>query len=1012
MAVFPQKPRSGQKVLQGLYNSVCQIIDYLPSLEVRGDNSSTSVTKTSNGTIVHSNTGFDSIEDLRARYRFHNGIMAEDNKIYVRSTLTGGRFIDVDYYEQNEQGEEVEKEYPTINCMLSGGRDIQITQGGIINYTGSGGGGASGYTYTGDGDLGSGHIFVDYSYTNPVICSNLCYIDDLLNYPISGGGIGSELHFAQIRDIKDGAGTQVDYHWTSIGDSTEEGGQLIKFVDGVCVNLNVSGGTYITTNFHQGVGYGDYTSASIDCNLSGTYNWYPHTSGFIAIVPQTDANQNITGGIISTNLHAGSGIAIDPQTGEITCTIEGGGGSGGGNTYYADNFTLSTTSPTGNTFYLYDVYPLLTGRGGITVDRYGDSPLYPGYALGTVISCPVYLPSTGIAIIDDPTPGTQNKYVAITADFDYHAGTGISIDPATRTINCTVEPGGGGETYYADESTIKLSSTNNTFYLYDVEPLLTGAGGIRVYNYGTDGLGRRVTGISATPYTGGDNISVDNYVISMTATIPTKTSDLTNDSHFITINDVPPGSVYQGDNVTIAASGTNNNIFYVIDGVFAPLTTVVNLSTELSGHIDYVSSNFPISASEIINDVPFVTSSDLDAYYKVSAFNAVGDHLQYVPRLGRLNCTLTGGDWIQIDEQDNINCTLTNVSDLNNDAGYITTVDIPPSTTYIGTSGIVIEPILDENQQPTTSSFIGLSTVYDLLSEGPNIKLTKLIDGRTQISGTPEGSGGGGGGGCPWPNYNNLGEESNTLVYPLMRYSTSTGGWLRISCRGGTSRCVGVWIGDNYYGLGKGEAMTWSLAIPPASSFYVDVDWNLNNFIWFDSTVTPGTITIQQHDYWFTPPQWDPDRQTISEARDTFFNARSEETQCYNYMTGAATDLKQMSSDWTKLTMISGSDPYAEPESRQYYQDRITYMQNKLSGEYEGDWGCEQHWDQAIEYCQTLNTLNNSLPSANSMYSYQVTDIPAKCQQYYGKIEQYITSGQYYYNLVDQWWTQHDQQNQ
>lgn len=507
---FPSRPQHGKSFVQEFGNSINQIIDYLPSLEVRGDQKSTYVTKSSKGTVIHATEQNPSTRGKE--YFAGSGLILSGNTF--NNAVTSGRFI------------EVTSAY-AINCTLSGGNDIEITPAGVINYTGS-----------------------------------------------------------------------------------------------------------------------------------------------------------------------------------------GGGGGGGGNTYYADNFTLSTTSPTGNTFYLYDVYPLLTGRGGITVDRYGDSPLYPGYALGTVISCPVYLPSTGIAIIDDPTPGTQNKFVAITADFDYHAGTGISIDPTTRTINCTVEPGGGGETYYADESTIKLSSTNNTFYLYDVEPLLTGAGGIRVYNYGLDGLSRRVTGISATPYTGGDNISVDNYVISMTATIPTKTSDLTNDSHFITINDVPPGSVYYGDNVTIAASGTNNNIFYVIDGVFAPLTTVVNLSTELSGHIDYVSSNIPLSTSELVNDVPFVTSSDLDAYYKVSAFNAVGDHLQYVPRLGRLNCTLTGGDWIQIDSNDQINCTLTNVSDLNNDAGYITTVDIPPSTTYIGTSGIAIEAILDENQQPTTSSFIGLSSQF------------------------------------------------------------------------------------------------------------------------------------------------------------------------------------------------------------------------------------------------------------------------------------------------------------
>jgi len=32
MALLPRKPRQGDKVLQSLYDAVCQIIDFLPSL--------------------------------------------------------------------------------------------------------------------------------------------------------------------------------------------------------------------------------------------------------------------------------------------------------------------------------------------------------------------------------------------------------------------------------------------------------------------------------------------------------------------------------------------------------------------------------------------------------------------------------------------------------------------------------------------------------------------------------------------------------------------------------------------------------------------------------------------------------------------------------------------------------------------------------------------------------------------------------------------------------------------
>lgn len=52
MATFPRKPQAGDKVLQSMYDAICQIIDYLPTLEVRGDNTTTSVNHTSCGTII------------------------------------------------------------------------------------------------------------------------------------------------------------------------------------------------------------------------------------------------------------------------------------------------------------------------------------------------------------------------------------------------------------------------------------------------------------------------------------------------------------------------------------------------------------------------------------------------------------------------------------------------------------------------------------------------------------------------------------------------------------------------------------------------------------------------------------------------------------------------------------------------------------------------------------------------------------------------------------------------
>ena len=87
----------------------------------------------------------------------------------------------------------------------------------------------------------------------------------------------------------------------------------------------------------------------------------------------------------------------------------------------------------------------------------------------------------------------------------------------------------------------------------------------------------------------------------------------------------------------------------------------------------------------------------------------------------RINCDLSEGTNIQITTGGVINCTLTGTSQLTNDSNYITTVDIPPSTTYIGTSGIAISTILDANDRPTTSANIYISaSFYNTLTNPTN----------------------------------------------------------------------------------------------------------------------------------------------------------------------------------------------------------------------------------------------------------------------------------------------------
>ena len=81
MAKFPSKPTKGQPALQAIYNTVCDIIDYLPTLEVRGDNKTISVSHSSIGTTIHANKNFSVTEGGRI-YQAGSGLTLSGNTFY------------------------------------------------------------------------------------------------------------------------------------------------------------------------------------------------------------------------------------------------------------------------------------------------------------------------------------------------------------------------------------------------------------------------------------------------------------------------------------------------------------------------------------------------------------------------------------------------------------------------------------------------------------------------------------------------------------------------------------------------------------------------------------------------------------------------------------------------------------------------------------------------------------------------------------------------------------------
>lgn len=336
MAVFPQKPRTGQKVLQGLYNSVCQIIDYLPSLEVKGDNSSTSVSKTSNGTIIHTTNNYSTLSQNRKLFGWH-GILVKNDQ-YIACTLTGGNYITVNYYEQGHYDDpDYTLEFPTINCNLSGGRYIQITSAGVINYTGPSGGGGGGQEYY-DGRFIK--ISSDFSINCTLSALTELYNDPLVEhsrvtFPTTSHVITSDVgyystHFVQSQDIfHDGVGTTVNYHWhrSPFGD---EPTAMVGLIDGFQVDLTLSGGRFTDVYLYQNKGgYGPTsqdpeppTEYKVNCLLSGD-------NQHIFISQQTPNENGSWGGIISTNIH-GDETTIHMAADGTLSAIGGGGGGGTG----------------------------------------------------------------------------------------------------------------------------------------------------------------------------------------------------------------------------------------------------------------------------------------------------------------------------------------------------------------------------------------------------------------------------------------------------------------------------------------------------------------------------------------------------------------------------------------------------------------------------------------------------------------------------------------------------------
>ena len=176
--------------------------------------------------------------------------------------------------------------------------------------------------------------------------------------------------------------------------------------------------------------------------------------------------------------------------------------------------------------------------------------------------------------------------------------------------------------------------------------------------------------------------------------IPTTTSQLTNDSGFITSANLPNLTPYQPKNDDTLAT-TNK--------------TIVGAINELKTNVNNI--NVPTKTSQLTNDSGYITNSDIPTIpTKVSQLTNDSNYVTQTEMTTAINnAQISGGNGGNVDlsiyqtiQEDTLTTTATtipeainelkseldgitvptNISELNNDSGYITSSDIPDVTVY------------------------------------------------------------------------------------------------------------------------------------------------------------------------------------------------------------------------------------------------------------------------------------------------------------------------------------------
>ena len=321
--------------------------------------------------------------------------------------------------------------------------------------------------------------------------------------------------------------------------------------------------------------------------------------------------------------------------------------------------------------------------------------------------------STVIPTVNDATLTIQKNGTTVTT-FTANSATNTTanITVPTKTSDLTNDGADGTDTYveagdlaavatsgaYSD-LTGKPSIPTKTSDLTNDSDFVSDANYVHTDNNFTTTLKNKLDGIAAgaevnvqSDWTQADN-TADDYIKNKPS-IPTKTSDLTNDSGFITSAALPTKlSDLTNDTGFITKSVSDLTNYY-------DQTTINNMFNALS---------VPTKTSDLVNDSGFVTDTDY-ASASTGGVVKVGSGLS-IDANGVLSSTgLTSVDWTDVTNKP------TNVSYWTNDAGYITSAAVPTKTSDLtNDSGFITSASLPTKTSDLTndSGYI-TSSVNDL----------------------------------------------------------------------------------------------------------------------------------------------------------------------------------------------------------------------------------------------------------------------------------------------------------